>query len=96
MQSILPRPFPKLPAKLFQDMQPGGTLQLILAKFHESMVTQGLKRVDFVKPLHRKQVWFLTPSVALRCKAKMPFDRRLIGTCVACSFSTLWRKLHTS
>ena len=60
LQSLPPRPFPKIPSKLFQDLSLEGSLWLIVTKCHEAMGARGLKRVDFTNPLHRAQASALT------------------------------------
>ena len=60
LQSLPPRPFPKIPSKLFQDLSLEGSLWLIVTKCHEAMGARGLKRVDFTNPLHRVQASALT------------------------------------
>ena len=60
LQSLPPRPFPKIPSKLFQDLSLKGSLWLIVSKCHEAMGARALKRVDFTNPLHRSQASALT------------------------------------
>ena len=56
LQSLPPRPFPKPPVRLFKDVKIGGSLHLVLTRFHQLMTARQLKRVDFTNPYHRKQV----------------------------------------
>ena len=56
MQSIPPRAFPKIPAKLLRDSSPYGALYSIAAKCYEVTKQRSLKRIDFANPAKRKEV----------------------------------------
>jgi hypothetical protein len=56
LQALPPRPFPKIPAKLFRDYSPYGALYSIAAKCHEITRQRNVKRIDFRDPAKRKEV----------------------------------------
>ena len=56
LQSIPPRPFPKIPAKLLRDSSPYGALYSIASKCYEITKQRGLKKIDFANPAKRKEV----------------------------------------
>lgn len=56
LQSIPPRPFPKIPAKLLRDSSPYGALYSIAVKCYEITKQRGLKKIDFANPAKRKEV----------------------------------------
>lgn len=58
LQALPPKPFPKLPVKLLEDVSPDGPLHLIASHCHSITKSRGLKRVDFANPGRRKEVRF--------------------------------------
>ena len=55
-QSLPPRPFPKIPAKLLRDFSQYGSVFSIAAKCAEITRQRGLKKVDWQNPAKRKEV----------------------------------------
>lgn len=61
MQSIPPRLFPKIPAKLLRDSSPYGALYSIAIKCYEITKQRSLKKIDFANPAKRKEAMLLRP-----------------------------------
>ena len=55
LQSIPPRLFPKIPAKLLRDSSPYGALYSIAVKCYEITKQRNLKKIDFANPAKRKE-----------------------------------------
>ena len=81
LQSLPPRPFPKVPSALFRDVQPDGSLHTILAKFHQLMSNRSLKRVDFTNPYHRKQACPFWSQLTYALRTIVMPNRSLLPTC---------------
>ena len=56
MQALPPRPCPKIPAKLLQDVSPNGPVFAVAKKCEEIRRSKNLKKVDFANPARRKEV----------------------------------------
>ncbi len=56
LQALPPKPFPKLPVKLLEDVSPDGPLHLIATHCHSIVKQRNTKRVDFANPGRRKEV----------------------------------------
>ncbi|CAL8469788.1 g9330 [Coccomyxa elongata] len=55
INALPPKPHPKIPAKLFRDYSPYGSLYSIAVKCHELMQQRGIKRLDFQSVARRKE-----------------------------------------
>jgi len=55
LQALPPKPFPKLPVKLLEDVSPDGPLHLIATHCHSIVKQRNTKRVDFANPGRRKE-----------------------------------------
>ena len=55
-QSLPPRPFPKIPAKLLRDFSQYGSVFSIASKVHELCRARQIKRIDWSSPAKRKEV----------------------------------------
>ncbi len=62
LQSIPPRLFPKIPAKLLRDSSPYGALYSIAVKCYEITKQRGLKKIDFANPAKRKEASCYPPA----------------------------------
>lgn len=56
VQAYPPKAFPKLPATLFRDVRPRGSLFVIASTCARTMLARSLKKLDFSNPALRKQV----------------------------------------
>lgn len=50
-----PKPFPKLPAKLFRDFSPNGAIYCVAKKIHGICRSRGMQRIEFLNPALKKQ-----------------------------------------
>ncbi|KAK9830209.1 hypothetical protein WJX72_010310 [[Myrmecia] bisecta] len=55
VNAIAPRPFPKIPAKLFQDVAPNGSVYAFALECWEIRKARNLKRIEWANPMKRKE-----------------------------------------